>query len=229
MSRHFEERVKDLNDQLLLMSGRVEAIIRKAVESLQRRDGALAEEVFRDDRVIDRMEMDIEERCIELLALQQPLARDLRLITSALKISNDLERVGDHAVNIAGCAKTLLALEPMRSVADLPELAEKAIGMLRESLDAFVRRDADAARALVRRDDEVDALNRRLFADLLGRMVGDPAAIQASMALVLVGRNLERIGDLATNVAEEVVFIAEARVIKHHAEDPAVKDEFGRT
>jgi phosphate transport system protein len=229
MSRHFEERVKDLNDQLLLMSGRVEAIIRKAVESLQRRDGALAEEVFRDDRVIDRMEMDIEERCIELLALQQPLARDLRLITSALKISNDLERVGDHAVNIAGCAKTLLTLEPMRPVADLPELAEKAIGMLRESLDAFVRRDADAARALVRRDDEVDALNRRLFADLLGRMVGDPAAIQASMALVLVGRNLERIGDLATNVAEEVVFIAEARVIKHHAEDPAVKDEFGRT
>lgn len=229
MSRHFEERVQELNDQLLLMSGRVEAIIRKAVESLQRRDGALADEVFRDDRVIDRMEMDIEERCIELLALQQPLARDLRLITSALKISNDLERVGDHAVNIAGCAKTLLALAPMRPVADLPELAEKAIDMLRESLDAFVRRDADAARALVRRDDEVDALNRRLFADLLGRMVGDPAAIEASMALVLVGRNLERIGDLATNVAEEVVFIAEARVIKHHAEDPAVKDEFGRS
>lgn len=229
MSRHFEERVQDLNDQLLLMSGRVEAIIRKAVESLQRRDGALAEEVFRDDRVIDRMEMDIEERCIELLALQQPLARDLRLITSALKISNDLERVGDHAVNIAGCAKTLLGLAPMRPASDLPELAEKAIGMLRESLDAFVRRDADAARALVRRDDEVDALNRRLFAELLGRMVGDPNAIEASMAFVLVGRNLERIGDLATNVAEEVVFIAEARVIKHHAEDPAVKDEFGRT
>lgn len=229
MSRHFEERVKDLNDQLLLMSGRVEAIIRKAVESLQRRDGSLAEEVFRDDRVIDRMEMDIEERCIELLALQQPLARDLRLITSALKISNDLERVGDHAVNIAGCSKTLLGLAPMRPVADLPELADKAIDMLRESLDAFVRRDAEAARALVRRDDEVDTLNRRLFADLLGRMVGDPSAIEASMALVLVGRNLERIGDLATNVAEEVVFIAEARVIKHHAEDPAVKDEFGRT
>ncbi|MBI5170295.1 MAG: phosphate signaling complex protein PhoU [Candidatus Eisenbacteria bacterium] len=229
MSRHFEELVNELNDQLLLMSGRVESIIRKAVEALQRRDVTLAEEVFRDDRAIDRMEMDIEERCIELLALQQPLARDLRLITSALKISNDLERVGDHAVNIAGCAKTLDTLPPMRNAADLPELAEKAIGMLREALDAFVRRDADAARALVRRDDEVDALNRHLFAELLARMVSDPAAIQASMALVLVGRNLERIGDLATNVAEEVVFIAEARVIKHHAEDPAVRDEFGRS
>ncbi len=229
MSRHFEERVNELNDQLLLMSGRVESIIRKAVEALQRRDTSLAEEVFRDDRVIDRMEMDIEERCIELLALQQPLARDLRLITSALKISNDLERVGDHAVNIAGCAKTLVSLPPMRPATDLPELAEKAIGMLREALDAFVRRDADEARALVRRDDEVDALNRQLFAELLARMINDPAVIEASMALVLVGRNLERIGDLATNVAEEVVFIAEARVIKHHAEDPAMKDEFGRS
>ncbi|MCC6650217.1 MAG: phosphate signaling complex protein PhoU [Candidatus Eisenbacteria bacterium] len=221
--------MNELNDQLLLMSGRVESIIRKAVEALQRRDTSLAEEVFRDDRVIDRMEMDIEERCIELLALQQPLARDLRLITSALKISNDLERVGDHAVNIAGCAKTLVSLPPMRPATDLPELAEKAIGMLREALDAFVRRDADEARALVRRDDEVDALNRQLFAELLARMINDPAVIEASMALVLVGRNLERIGDLATNVAEEVVFIAEARVIKHHAEDPAMKDEFGRS
>ena len=229
MSRHFEERVNELNDQLLLMSGRVESIIRKAVEALQRRDTSLAEEVFRDDRVIDRMEMDIEERCIELLALQQPLARDLRLITSALKISNDLERVGDHAVNIAGCAKTLVSLPPMRPATDLPELAEKAIGMLREALDAFVRRDADEARALVRRDDEVDALNRQLFAELLARMINAPAVIEASMALVLVGRNLERIGDLATNVAEEVVFIAEARVIKHHAEDPVMKDEFGRS
>ncbi len=221
MHRRFEELVQELNDQLLVMSGRAEGIIRKAVEALMRRDGALAEEVFKDDRVIDRMELEIEERCIELLALQQPLARDLRLITSAIKISNDLERVGDHAVNIAGSAKTLLDLPPVRIDASLPALADKAAGMLREALDSFVRRDAEAARALVRRDDEVDDLNREHFARQLAHMVAQPRDVQACMALVLVGRNLERIGDLATNVAEEVVFIAEARVIKHHAEDPA--------
>ncbi len=229
MHRHFEEEIEDLKRQLLLMSGQSERIIRKAVEALQRRDAALCDEVFRDDKAIDRLEIEIEERCIRLLALQQPLARDLRFITSALKISNDLERVGDHAVNIAGCAKTLLALPTVRPLADLNPLVEGAIGMLRESLDAFVRRDADAARRLVRRDDEVDELNRHLFGELLARMVSTPSEIEASMAYVLVGRNLERIGDLATNVAEEVVFIAEARVIKHHAEDPAAHDEFGRT
>ena len=229
MQRHFEERIDELKDQLLHMGGLAERIIRKAVESLQRRDATLAEEVFRDDKVIDRLEIDIEERCIDLLALQQPLARDLRFITSALKISNDLERVGDHAVNIAGCAVTLGALPPVQPLGDLAPLTDGAIGMLRESLDAFVRRDAEAARRLVRRDDVVDDLNRHLFGELLGRMVRMPSEIEASMAYVLVGRNLERIWDLATNVAEEVVFIAEARVIKHHAEDLAARDEFGRT
>ncbi|MFN8589081.1 MAG: phosphate signaling complex protein PhoU [Candidatus Eisenbacteria bacterium] len=221
MHRHFDEMVQELNAQLLVMSGRTEHIIHKAIAALLRRDGALAEEVFADDRVIDRMELDIEERCIELLATQQPLARDLRLITSAIKISNDLERAGDHAVNIAGGAKTLLTLPPVQPDATLPELADKAVAMLRSALDAFVRRDADAARALVRLDDEVDGLNRAHFAAQLARMVAHPADVQACMALVLVGRNLERIGDLATNVAEEVVFIAEARVIKHHAEERA--------
>jgi phosphate transport system protein len=228
MERHFEHQIEELQQQLLLMSGRAETIIRKAIESLERRDVALADEVLRDDRAIDRMEIDIEERCIQLLALQQPLARDLRLITSALKISNDLERVGDHAVNIAGCTKSLAPLDPGTPLPELPKLAEAAIGMLREALDCFVRRDAEAARLLVRRDDEVDALNRSVFAAMMARMISDPQQVQRSMALVLVGRNLERIGDLATNIAEEVVFIAEARVIKHHAEDP-LRDEFGRS
>jgi phosphate transport system protein len=229
MERHFEHQIEELKRQLLHMSGLSERIIRKAVEALQRRDATLAEEVFAEDHEIDRLEIDVEERCIELLALQQPLARDLRFITSALKISNDLERVGDHAVNIAGCAKALSQLPPAPPVADLPRLAEGAIGMLREALDAFVRRDAEAARRLVLRDDEVDALNRQLFGELLARMVSNPPQIEASMTLVLVGRNLERIGDLATNIAEEVVFIAEARVIKHHAEEAAARDEFGRS
>jgi phosphate transport system protein len=227
MHRHFDEQIASLNQQLLLMSGHAESIIRKAVEALMRRDPALADQVFADDKVIDRMEIDIEEACIQLLALQQPLARDLRLITSALKISNDLERVGDHAVNIAGCAKELVGKPPVRPLADLPELSDKAIAMLRDALDAFVRRDPDAARLLVRRDDEVDRLHRQMFADLMGRMIADPQQVDRSMTFVLVGRNLERIGDLATNVAEEVVFIAEARIIKHHADEEL--GEFDRT
>ena len=219
MQRQFEEQIAQLQQELLLMSGRAESIIHKAVESLSRRDPALADEVIADDKAIDRMEIDIEEHCVQLLALQQPLASDLRLITAALKISNDLERVGDHAVNIAGCAKLLAAKAPVRPLADLPPLAEKAIAMLRDALDAFVRRDAEAARRLVLRDDEVDSLHRRLFAELVQRMIADPQQVERSMTLVLVGRNLERIGDLATNVAEEVVFIAEARIIKHHADE----------
>jgi len=219
MQRHFDEQISDLKQNLLLMSGRAEAIIRKALEALSRRDPALAEEVFGDDSAIDRMEIDIEEGCIQLLALQQPLAGDLRLITAALKISADLERIGDHAVNIAGCAKQLASKAPVKPLADLADLAEKSIAMLRDALDAFVRGDAEAARQLVRRDDEVDALNRQLFAELMRRMIADPQQVERSMTLVLVGRNLERIADLATNVAEEVVFIAEARIIKHHADE----------
>lgn len=227
MQRRFDDQIATLNEQLLLMSGRAEAIIRKAVESLLRRDPGLAAEVFADDKVIDRMEIDIEEACIQLLALQQPLASDLRLITSALKISNDLERVGDHAVNIAGCANELVGKTPVKPVADLPTLAEKSSAMLRDALDAFVRRDAEAARALVKRDDEVDDLNRQMFAELMRRMIADPQQVERSMTFVLVGRNLERIADLATNIAEEVVFIAEARIIKHHTDEGL--GEFGRT
>jgi phosphate transport system protein len=219
MSRHFEEQIAQLKHELLLMSGRTEEIIRKSLESLTSRDVVLADSVFADDTVIDRMEIDIEEGCVQLLALQQPLATDLRLITSALKISSDLERMGDHAVNIAGCAKQLASKAPVKPLADLPVLAEKSIGMLRDALDAFVRGDAEAARLLVRRDDEVDALNRQMFAELMRRMIADPQQVERSMTLVLVGRNLERIADLATNVAEEVVFIAEARIIKHHADE----------
>lgn len=229
MERHFEHQIEELKRQLLHMSGLSERIIRKAVAALQRRDPALAAEVFADDRAIDRLEIDIEERCVDLLALQQPLARDLRLITSSIKISNDLERIGDHAVNIAGCAQELARRPPVPPLADLEQMTESAVAMLRDALDAFVRRDAEAARALCRRDDEVDALNRRLFGELLSRMVSNPAEIEPSMTLVLVSRNLERIGDLATNIAEEVVFIAEARVIKHHAEELAGRDEFGRS
>ena len=236
VERHFEQELEALKEQLLLMGGRSETIIKKSIAALDRRDKRLAEEIFQDDNAIDRLEIDIEERCLRLLALQQPLARDLRFITAALKISNDLERVGDHAVNIAGSAVRLADTPMLKPLVDIPRMAAIATGMLRESLDAFVRRDSDTARGLCKRDDEVDNLNRQLFRELISFMMEDPTTITRAMDLILVARNLERVADLATNVAEEVVFIAEARIIKHHVEEaptggrPSVAEaDFGRS
>ena len=229
MERHFERELEALKEELLLMGGRAEAIVLKAVESLRRRDQGLADQVFADDRLLDRMEITVEERCVRLLALQQPLAGDLRFITAALKISNDLERVGDHAVNIAGSTVRLASQPQLKPLVDIPRMAELAGGMLHEALDAFVRRDAETARRLVRRDDEVDDLNRQVFRELISYMIEDPHTITRAMELVLVARNLERVADLATNVAEEVVYIAEARIIKHHAEELKTGDDFGRS
>jgi len=219
MERHFERELEDLNKQLLLMGGRAETIVLKSVEALRRLDRDLANEIFADDKIIDRMELDIDERCLRLLALQQPMAKDLRLITGALKINNDLERVGDHGVNIAGSVMRLAGKPLLKPLIDIPRMAELASDMLHESLDAFVRRDAEKARRICIRDDVVDQLNDQIFRELVSYMVEDPKTITRAMELILVARNLERVADLATNVAEEVVFIAEARVIKHHAEE----------
>lgn len=228
MERHFDQELQDLKDSLLAMGGRAEAVIQKSVESLKRRDPKLADEVITDDRVIDRIEIEIDEGCVSLLALRQPMAVDLRFITGVLKISNDLERVGDHAVNIAGCSKRLALEPPLKPLVDIPRMADLASGMLREALDAFVRHDAAAARSIGSRDDEVDILNQQLFRELVSYMIEDPHTITRAMELILVARNLERVADLATNVAEEVVFITEARIIKHHA-DERVGNDFGRS
>jgi phosphate transport system protein len=219
MERHFDHELETLKERLLLMGGRAESTIHKAVQAAERRDGALAREVVADDKLIDELEIEIDERCVNLLALQQPLARDLRFITAALKITNDLERVGDHGVNIADGALQLVGHPPLAAMNDVMRLAGLATAMLREALDAFVHQDAETARRLVVRDDAVDQLHRQLFGQLMSTMIQDPTSVERAMTLVLVGRSLERVADLATNIAEEVVFIAEARVIKHHSEE----------
>ncbi len=230
MERHFQQELETLKARLLLMGGRAEAIVLRSIEALQRLDDVLAREVVAEDTLIDRMEIELDERCVRLLALQQPLARDLRFITAALKITNDLERVGDHAVNIAQGVLRISGQPLLKPLVDIPRMARLSSGMLHDSLDAFVRQDAETARRLCRSDDEVDALNHQVFRELVSYMVEDPTTITRAMELILVARNLERVADLATNVAEEVVFIAEARVIKHHAEEaPAPEDEFGRS
>jgi phosphate transport system protein len=219
MERHFHQDLETLKAELLRMGGLAEAIVHKSVEALQRRDLKLAEEAIQDDRLIDRLEVDIDHHAIDLLARQQPMAVDLRFILAALKISNDLERVGDHAVNIAGSVLRLGTAPPVKPLIDIPRMAELALGMLKDALDAFVRKDSATAREILRRDDTVDELNRQVHRELIGYMVENPTIISRSLELILVARNLERVADLATNVAEELVFFTEARIVKHHLEE----------
>jgi phosphate transport system protein len=189
------------------------------VEALLERDGEKAREVIHNDRAIDNMEMEIEEQCINLLALQQPMARDLRMLTSALKIANDLERVGDHAVNIAQSAERLAEARAIAPEPEIIEMARLSREMLSDALEAFIRGDAQAGREVCLRDDKVDALHKSVFRILLTHMMEDPHTIGAGMELFLVSRNLERVADLATNIGEDVVFLVEGKSIKHHAED----------
>ena len=217
--RHFHDELSDLKVRLLTMSGEAEAALGLAVDALLSRDAAKAAEVISNDRAIDAMHLEIEERCINLLALQQPMARDLRMVTSALKIANDLERVGDHAVNIAQSTERLLKARPIAPEPELVEMARLARDMLSEALEAFVRGDAAAARDVCVRDDKVDALHDSVFRILLTHMMEDPQTIGAGMELFLVSRNLERVADLATNIGEDVVFLVEGKSIKHQAED----------
>jgi len=217
--RHFHDELGDLKARLLTMSGEAEAALGLAIEALLDRDSGKAAAVIAGDRRIDDMEVEIEDRCINLLALQQPMARDLRMLTSALKIANDLERVGDHAVNIAESTQRLLQTRPITPEPEIIEMARLARQMLADALEAFIRGDAAAGREVCRRDEQVDALHRSVFRILLTHMMEDPHTIGAGMDLFLVSRNLERVADLATNIGEDVVFLVEGKSIKHHAED----------
>jgi len=217
--RHFHDELSDLKARLLQMSADAQAALGTALEALLQRDAESATAVIEGDEGIDSAELEIEETVIELLATQQPMARDLRFLTAAMKIANDLERVGDHAVNIA---QSVQQLREHRAVAPVPELVEisrQSRKMLADALEAFIRGDTEAARAVCRRDDAVDALHRSVFRIVLTHMMEDPRSISAGIEMVLVSRNLERVADLATNIAEDVVFMVEGRSIKHHAQE----------
>ena len=223
--RHFHDELAHLKQRLMALSSEAEDAIGNAVDALLHRDRNLAQEVIRGDRTINTMESAIEEQSFQLVALHQPMARDLRLIFSAIKIVHDLERVGDHAVNIAQSAERLLAFPHVVPEPEIVEMARLSRQMLADSLSAFVRGDAPLAREVCRRDDAVDSLNDSVFRILLTHMMEDQRSIGACMELLLVSRNLERVADLATNIAEDVVFVAEGKTIKHHAEDGLSEQE----
>src|SRR4051812_40262177 len=218
--RHFHDQLAHLKQRLLDMSDLATSLLDLSVDALLSRDSAMAEAVLAGDRDVDALELEVEDQAIALLALQQPMARDLRFIVAAIKVSNDLERVGDHAVNIAQSAvrmaqsSTIITPDP-----EINEMARRARQMLRDSLTAFVRADGALGREVCRADDAVDAMHNSVFRILVTHMMEDARTITPSLELLLVSRNLERVADLATNIGEDAVFLAEGKQIKHHNED----------
>lgn len=218
--RHFHDQLAQLKQRLLDMSDLATSLLDLSVDALLSRDANMAEAVLSGDRELDTMELELEDQAINLLATQQPMARDLRFIISSIKVTNDLERVGDHAVNIAQSAIRLAATNTIITPdPEIAEMARRARQMLRDSLTAFVRADGVLGREVCRADDEVDAMHNSVFRILVTHMMEDARTITPSLELLLVSRNLERVADLATNIGEDAVFLAEGKQIKHHAEE----------
>lgn len=215
--RHFDQELDELRELLLRMAGRAEEQVRSGLAAVKRLDAQGANQTILADRSVDALELEIEELAINLLARRQPMAGDLRTLVAVLKISNDLERVGDHAVNIAQCAKRLAEAYPMAQPSELEEMAELSTGMLRDAISAFIERDVALARNVCIRDEEVDRYNDTIFRLMLSQMAENNNTVIPALQMMLVARNLERVADLATNLGEDVIYIVEARTIKHHA------------
>jgi phosphate transport system protein len=216
MQRHFEFELQKLKDDLVRMATLAETAIGLSIKALVSRDAELAKQVIASDDAINALEIEIDELCLRTMALYQPEARDLRLLAMALKINNDLERMGDQAVNIAERTLELLKEPLLKPLIDIPRMAEVAQRMVKDSLDAFVEQDVERARGVCRKDDEVDRYDDQIFRELLTYMMEDPKTITRSVHLILVSRHLERIADHATNIAEDVIYLVEGKNIKHH-------------
>lgn len=213
--RHYEEQLKSLHQHILEMGGLVEKQIAHAIQALVQRDSDLARETIERDHAVNRMDVEVDDLCLRLLALHQPAARDLRLITTGLKITTDLERIGDMAQNL--CERVLeLNEEPqLKPFIDIPKMAEIAQRMLRQSLDAFVHEDTELALKVCNEDDIIDALNNQLFRELLSYMAENPQTVTRATRLLFISKYLERIADHATNIAEMVVFMVKGKSIRH--------------
>jgi phosphate transport system protein len=220
----FQKELDVLKENLLKMATLVEGTLHDAVQALVKRDSDLANEIFKREKQINDMEIVIDEMCLRLLALRQPMAIDLRFITSAMKIITDLERMGDQAVNIAERALSLNQEPQLKPYIDLPRMAEIAQTMVKDVLDAFVNKDVNLARSVCERDDLVDGFTDQVFRELLTYMMSDQKTITRAVHLMIVSRCLERIADHATNIAEDVIFMVDALVIKHHADTKEEKE-----
>jgi len=213
---HFQEELEALQSRLLEMGGLAEERVRACIDALESRDLGVVAQVMGGDEPINQLHIEIDNRCFRLLALYQPMATDLRAIVSAVKINTDLERVGDLAVNIAEAAQRYTTHPPVKKLIDIPTMGTIAQTMLRDALDAYVRRDTALAHAVLNADDQLDALKTQVFRDLLTYMIKDPVTVEPALDLILMSRHLERIGDHATNIAEDVIFMVSAQDVRHH-------------
>lgn len=218
MKRQFDEELKILKEKLMRMASLAEESITLAVNCLKERKEELAQKVFKGEEAINLLDIEIDKLSLRLLALRQPMAIDLRFITSTMRIASELERIGDQSVNIAQRALELLKLPLLKPLIDIPRMASLAQNMVIDSLNAFINRDEKLARNVCQRDDEVDDLNDQIFRELLTYMMQDPSTIRRAVDLVLVGRHLERIADHATNICEDVIYYVKGKTIKHHYE-----------
>jgi len=219
MHRHFDELLSDLRGSLVRMGGMAEAMIDKAIRSLLEHNAVRHDEVFREEQQVNNLHIEVDERAIQILALQHPVAADLRLVVMCSKIGGELERIADQAVNICQNTQALLGQPPLKPLIDIPLMADLARKMLRESLDAFVRQDAALAQQVLDSDDALDAFKDQIFRELLTYMMSDPGTIPRALPLILISRNLERVGDHATNIAEETIYAVQGRDVRHHHEE----------
>jgi len=214
---HFHEGLEQLKGRLLEMGGLAEERVRQALQALVERNTSLIAQVIKGDDPINRLHVEVDTRCFQLLALHQPMATDLRAIVAAVKINTDLERVGDLAVNIAQAAQRYLDNPPVKKLTDIALMGNIAQSMLRDALDAYVKGDIATARRVLNEDDRVDTLKRQAFRELLTHMRRDSFVLEPSLELILISRHLERIGDHATNIAEDVIFMVSALDVRHHS------------
>lgn len=219
MSKHIRREIATLKKEILALGAAAEEILYKAMKSLEQRDRGLAEEIMKEDAVIDEMEVEIEEDCLKVLALHQPVAVDLRLIIAILKINNDLERVGDLAVNIAERAAFLATREKIEIPPDFEKMSEITRDMLKKSLDALVTEDSALAHKVCGMDDAVDSIYREMYLLIQEEIQKDPSKMESLLHLLSVSRHLERIADLATNVAEDVIYMIDGEIVRHKVED----------
>ncbi|MCC6408188.1 MAG: phosphate signaling complex protein PhoU [Planctomycetes bacterium] len=226
MKKHLQHDLDDLKKDILTMGSLVEESINKAIASLVHRRPELASEVSAGDEAIDRKELAIEDKCLKMLALHQPVAGDLRFIIGCIKVNNDLERMGDHAQAIAERATYLATHAPIEAQIDFQRMVVKVQSMVKRGLDALVNLDAELARAVSREDDEVDAYHKQMFAELQDLMRRDADTVERAVHTLSVVRHLERIADLATNIAEDIVFMVEGEVIRHHSTEPSRSTRF---
>lgn len=215
MERHFDKSLDQLNRKIIEMGTIAETMIGRAVQALSDRQVEMTDEVFALENRINHMQIELDEDALRLLATQQPVAADLRFLVAAMKINGELERIGDQAVNVCESTRLLLQQPPLKPLVILPMMAETAQKMVRESLNAFVTRDTELAKSVILEDDRVDNFKDQIFRELLTYMMSEPSTIPRAMSLVLISRNLERIGDQATNIAEEVIYMVEGKDVRH--------------